>query len=225
MINVNKEIISFKEIPLLSENAGKSVLLLRHSYRESLQHGNLDPGLTAEGWEYAVECGTFLKGMKDVCFGASPRKRTIQTVQALIKGGELCEGEPLIATFPQLHDTAMFSPPEMLGVSIAENTLSQLLRTYYATGNAPSMIGLEEFAGGLADFLTGTEFGKKNVILATHDIVLIALLSFFRVYPFREEDWCGYVQGAFLYSDKNGQWTICYAVPDKATRKECKLFV
>ncbi|MBO5791934.1 MAG: histidine phosphatase family protein [Lentisphaeria bacterium] len=225
MINVNKEIISFKEIPSLSESAGKTVLLLRHSYRESLQNGNLDPGLTAEGWDYAVECGRFLKGMKEVCFGASPRKRTIQTVQALIKGGELCEEEPLIAKFPQLHDTAMFSPPEMLGVSVENNTLSQLLRTYYATGKAPSMIDLKDFAGGLADFLTGTEFEKKNVILATHDIILIALLSFFRVYPFQEEDWCGYVQGAFLYSDPNGQWTISYTVPDKETRKACRLFV
>ncbi|MBR7139816.1 MAG: phosphoglycerate mutase family protein [Lentisphaeria bacterium] len=225
MINVNKEIISFKEIPSLSESACKTVLLLRHSYRESLQNGNLDPGLTAEGWEYAVACGKLLKGMKNVCFGASPRKRTIQTVQALIEGGELCGEEPLIATFPQLHDTAMFSPPEMLGVSVADKTLSQLLRTYYTTGNAPSMIALKDFANDLADFLAGTEFGAKNVILATHDILLVALLSFFRVYPFHEEDWCGYVQGACLYSDKNGQWTISYTVPDKEMRKECKLFV
>jgi broad specificity phosphatase PhoE len=225
MINVNKKIISFKDIPSLSESVRKSVLLVRHSYRESLQNGNLDPGLTAEGWDYAVECGKFLKGMKDVCFGSSPRKRTIQTVQALVKGGELQTEEPLIAEYPQLHDTAMFSPPEMLGITIADNTISQRLHTYFSTGNEPSMVALKDFAGGLADFLTGTDFGKKNVILATHDILLIALLSFFRVYPFREDDWCGYVQGAFLYQDKNGQWTICYAVPDRETRQQYKLFV
>ena len=224
MIDVNKKIISFKEIPALSENASATILLLRHSYRESLQ-GGLDPGLTEEGWAYAVECGKLLKGLKDVCFGASPRKRTFQTVEAIIEGGELTNKGGVIVPFPQLHDTSLFSPPEMLGVSVADNTLSQLLREYFTTGKAPSMIGIKDYAGSLADFLTGTRFEKKNVILATHDIVLIALLSYFRVYPFCEKDWCGYVQGAFLYSDARGQWTICYTVPDKETRKACQLFV
>ena len=224
MIDVNKKIVSFKEIPALSENASATILLLRHSYRESLQ-GGLDPGLTEEGWAYAVECGKLLKGLKDVCFGASPRKRTFQTVEAIIEGGELPNKGGVIVPFPQLHDTSLFSPPEMLGVSVADNTLSQLLREYFTTGKAPSMIGIKDYAGSLADFLTGTRFEKKNVILATHDIVLIALLSYFRVYPFCEKDWCGYVQGAFLYSDASGQWTICYTVPDKETRKACQLFV
>ena len=224
MIDVNKKIVSFKEIPALSENASATVLLLRHSYRESLQ-GGLDPGLTEEGWAYAVECGKLLKGLKDVCFGASPRKRTFQTVEAIIEGGELPNKGGVIVPFPQLHDTSLFSPPEMLGVSVADNTLSQLLREYFTTGKAPSMIGIKDYAGSLADFLTGTRFEKKNVILATHDIVLIALLSYVRVYPFCEKDWCGYVQGAFLYSDARGQWTICYTVPDKVTRKACQLFV
>lgn len=224
MIDVNKKIVSFKEIPALSENASATILLLRHSYRESLQ-GGLDPGLTEEGWAYAVECGKLLKGLKDVCFGASPRKRTFQTVEAIIEGGELPNKGGVIVPFPQLHDTSLFSPPEMLGVSVADNTLSQLLREYFTTGKAPSMIGIKDYAGSLADFLTGTRFEKKNVILATHDIVLIALLSYFRVYPFCEKDWCGYVQGAFLYSDARGQWTICYTVPDKETRKACQLFV
>ena len=224
MIDINKKIVSFKEIPALSENASATILLLRHSYRESLQ-GGLDPGLTEEGWAYAVECGKLLKGLKDVCFGASPRKRTFQTVEAIIEGGELPNKGGVIVPFPQLHDTSLFSPPEMLGVSVADNTLSQLLREYFTTGKAPSMIGIKDYAGSLADFLTGTRFEKKNVILATHDIVLIALLSYFRVYPFCEKDWCGYVQGAFLYSDARGQWTICYTVPDKETRKACQLFV
>ena len=225
MFNVNKEIISFNEIPAIAEKSSKSVLLVRHSYRESLQNGNLDPGLTGEGWDYAVSCGRFLKGLKDVCFGASPRKRTFQTVQALIEGGELGPKESFIEAYPRLHDTSLFSPPEMLGVTVADNTLVPLLLKYYATGSAPSMIDLKDYASGLADFLTQTEFEKKNVILASHDIVLIAFLTYFKVYTFREDDWFGYVQGALLSSDSAGQWTIAYAVPDKENRKECKLFV
>jgi hypothetical protein len=113
----------------------------------------------------------------------------------------------------------------MLGVSVEEKTLPQLLRTYFTTGSAPTMIERQEYAVSLANFLTGTEFEKKNILLATHDIVLIALLSYFEVYPFHEGDWCGYIQGALLYSDKEEQWTICYVVPDKENRKECTLFV
>ena len=224
MYKVNREIISFKDIPAIADNSEKSVLLIRHSYRESLQNGNLDPGLTSEGWEYAVQCGTYLKSMKELCFGASPRKRTFQTVEAIIKGGELGE-ENTINPYPCLHDTAMFSPPEGLALSLENHTLPQLLKMYYSTGKAPTMIDLKDFAENLASFLTTTKFEKKNVILTTHDIILIALLTYFKVYPFREDDWCGYVQGAFFHQDQKGVWTISYAVPDKNNRPQCKLFV
>ena len=225
MLEVNREIISFKDIPAITENSNKSVLLIRHSYRASLENGNLDPALTSEGWKYAVECGSFLKGMKNVSFGSSPRRRTFQTIEAIIKGGELGDEESIIKPYPCLHDTAMFSPPEELALSLENRTLPQLLKTYYATGKAPTMIDLKDFAENLASFLTATEFEKKNVILASHDIILIALLTFYKVYPFREDDWCGYVQGAFFYQDQTGKWTIAYAVPDKDNRPKCKLFV
>ena len=117
MLNIHTEILSFTDVAQIAGNSEKSVLLIRHSYRESLQNGNLDPELTSEGWKYAVECGTFLKGMKEICFGASPRKRTFQTVEAIIKGGELGE-ENTIKPYPCLHDTAMFSPPEGLALSL-----------------------------------------------------------------------------------------------------------
>ena len=75
MLNVNRTIISFREIPDISEAAHKSRLLLRHSYRESLQGGNLDPGLTAEGWDYAVQWKTvwaqywdYPEGRRQQCF-------------------------------------------------------------------------------------------------------------------------------------------------------------
>lgn len=224
MLNINKEIVSFQEIPLITQHAEKSVLLVRHSFRESLENGNLDPGLTVKGWEYAVECGKYLKGIKDIALGSSPRKRTIQTIQALVKGGELGEELPIVP-YNALHDTAMFSPPEELYSAIENKTLPQLLKTYYSTGNASGMIGKKEFANSLLDFLTGTQFGKKNVLLASHDILLITLLLHFQVYPFRENDWFGYVQGVFLWQDQEGVWTISYAVPDKNNRELCQLFV
>lgn len=224
MLNVNREIISFKNIPHIADISKRSVLLLRHSYRESLLNGNYDPGLTAEGREFAEKCGTLLKGLKNVCFGASPRKRTIQTVKAIMKGADLGENN-YIAEYMQLHDTAMFSPPENLAIFIENGSLQLLLKEYFATGNAPAMINIKDFCDNLTDFLTADDFAKQNVILSTHDIILIALLSFFKVYPFAQNDWCGYVQGAFLYQDMSEKWTISYTVPDAENRELCKLFV
>ena len=221
IVNINKNIISFAETAEIAANSEKTVLLVRHSYRESLVNGNHDPGLTAAGWEYAVECGKFLKGMKNTCFGASARKRTMETVKGLISGAGFSATE--IVPCPLLHDTAMFSKPENLGIAIENGTIPALLKSYFTTGTAPGMGDIKEFAPDLAAFLTGN-FPCPNVILSTHDIVVVALLSFFKAYEFKQDDWCGYIQGAFLYQ-QNGIWNIAYCVPDKLNRPLTKLFV
>lgn len=221
MINIHKEMISFEDAAKLSAVSEQSVLLVRHSYRESLVNGNHDPGLTAAGYEYAVECGKFLKDMKNVCFGASSRKRTTETVKALISGAGFTASD--IVPCPVLHDTAMFSPPENLGIAIENGSIPSLLKSYFLTGTAPGMRDIKEYAPALLAFLTG-DFPYPNVILSTHDIVVVALLSFFKAWSFTAEDWCGYVQGAFLYR-QNGDWNIAYCVPDKLNRPQTPLFV
>ncbi|MBR2435562.1 MAG: phosphoglycerate mutase family protein [Lentisphaeria bacterium] len=224
MMIAEKEIVSFREIPALAAASRRSVLLIRHSYRESLQNGNFDPALTAEGRAYAVACGEALKGLNNVSYGASGRKRTIETVQCLIEGAQL-DPAGSIAVCPQLHDTAMFSPPEGLMDSLTDGTITKLLVDYYSTGNAPGMIPLETFANDLAGFLTGPGFQTRNVLFATHDIILVSLMTWFKVYPFVLDDWCGYLQGAFLTQNDNGDWTIRYAVPDLEKREPYQLFV
>lgn len=57
-----------------------------------------------------------------------------------------------------------------------------------------------------------------------HDIVIAVLLSALKVYDFKPDDWCGYVQGAFLYL-QNGTWNIAYSVPDVKNRPRTELFV
>ena len=221
MINVNQNIVSFNEAVKISEASDRSVLMVRHSYRESLVNGNHDPGLTAAGWEYAVECGKFLTGMKNVCFGASSRKRTVETVEALISGAKFTATD--IAHHPLLHDTAMFSKPENLGIAIENGDVPALLKSYFSTGEAPGMRPMKEFVPELLSLLCGS-FPCPNVILSTHDIVAVALLSSLHVYEFKPDDWCGYVQGAFLYQ-QNGMWNIAYCVPDTSNRPATKLFV
>ncbi len=223
MIHIHKEILSFSDLPEIAEGASKTVLLVRHSFRQSLQNGSHDPGLTPEGWDYAKECGAYLKGLKEVCFGSSIRKRTIETVQALIEGAGFEPSE--ITHYPVIYDTALFQTPEDLDITIDKGNIPVLLKQYFTTGQAERMIDLPEYHRRLLEFLTTTEFEKKNVILATHDIVTAALLLPLKVYPFHQDDWCGYVQGAALYQSADGDWTIGYIVPDKTKRKKHALFV
>ena len=49
-MNIIKEIISFEDAAKIANTSQQSVLLVRHSYRESLANGNHDPGLTSAGW-------------------------------------------------------------------------------------------------------------------------------------------------------------------------------
>ena len=221
-VQINKKIISFSEIPALAEESDKLVLMVRHSYRQSLQAGSLDPGLTEEGSAYARECGALLKGLHDTCYGSSARKRTVETVQNLMIGGGLEAGE--IAIYPEIYDCSLFVAPEVLEEIIADHTISGLLKSYFTTGKAPRMIDLAEYSSRLVDFLTGTVFPAKNVILATHDVVVASLLLPLNVYPFSLTDWCGYIHGALLYC-KNGIWTVAYAVPNAADRRKTALFI
>ena len=223
MLHIHKEILSFSDMPEIAAHSEKTVMLVRHSIRESLQNGSHDPGLTAEGREYARRCGTFLRGMNEVCFGSSFRKRSVETVQALIEGAgfELSE----IKLYPVIGDTAQFQRPEDLDITIDNGNIPALLKQYFTTGIAERMIPLPEYHKSLLRFLTTTEFGNRNVILASHDIVIAALLLPLNVYPFRQDDWCGYIQGAALYQSSNGDWTIGYIVPDKNTREKYTLFV
>jgi len=221
MICINEDILSFTDIALAAGTGSQSVLLVRHSYRESLVNGNYDPGLTAAGWNYAVACGTFLQGMKDLCFGASSRRRTVETVQGLMCGGRFKKQE----VFPLdiLRETAMFSKPENLEAAIDNGTLPATLDEYYSTGTARGMRPMQEYVADLLEVLTTTH-QAPNAIFCSHDIVLVALLKSLKVYNFVQDDWCGYIQGAFLCR-KNGSWSIAYVVPDKSNRKKHTLFV
>ena len=223
-MNIHPEIISFAEIPALAEKSRRSVLLLRHSIRESLVNGNYDPGLTAEGRKYAVDCGKLLTGLKDAGFGASPRRRTMETAQALIEGGNFQIPQE-IRSCPEIYDHSMFESPQALEQAIDNGTIPMLFHQYFATGKAEGMIDAELFVAGLLDFLTKSEFKTKNTILCTHDIVIVTLLYFSKVRLFTPDDWCGYVQGAALFQGNDDSWRLAYTVPDAASRQPYSLFV
>ena len=223
MIKANTDIISFNEIPALSEAAERSVFLVRHSMRESLKNGNLEPGLTPEGHSYAIECGRKLAGWQNVSYGASPRRRTMETMRDLIKGAGLPEAE--ITPCPAIYDAAMYNSEEDFSSFLEHHDVSAILKLYYSTGNAPGMVDLNEFSAKLITFLTQPRPGVKNLLLTSHDIVIVALLQTLGVRQFVLDDWCGYVHGAFLTQHSDGKWQAYYAVPDKENRKKYSLFI
>lgn len=218
---VHSEILSFSDMPLLAEKFDKTVLLLRHSMRKSLNHG-LDPGLTAEGRNYALRCGKLLTELADVSFGASPRKRTIETAQALQQGGKT--GDSPINIYTEIQDTALFTHPENLEIAIKSGKVPEILKEYFTTGKAPGTIGLADSSAKLLNFLTQTKFKTRNTILLSHDIICAALLLPQKVYPFKLDDWCGYIQGAALLIT-DGTCHLHYIVPSAEERQKSALFV
>ena len=218
---VHTEILSFRNMPLLAEKFDRTVLLLRHSMRETLNHG-LDPGLTAEGRNYALQCGKLLSGLADVSFGASPRKRTIETAQALQQGGKL--GNSGIAVYTEIQDTALFTRPENLEIAIKSGKVPEILKEYFTTGKAPGTLDLADYSEKLLNFLAGTKFRTRNTILLSHDIICASLLLPQKVYPFKLDDWCGYIQGAALLIT-DGTCHLYYIVPSAENRQKSALFV
>ena len=51
---INKNPVPLGTIPAIADKAARTVLLVRHSIRESLRAGSVDPDLTPEGAELAM---------------------------------------------------------------------------------------------------------------------------------------------------------------------------
>ena len=228
-VHIIPETLSFSQIPVLAEKSSRTVLLARHSIRESLVGRKPEEStglrLTPEGEKLAMDCGRILQAMaKEAFFMASPTVRTRQTAQKIIEGGNFIHKE--VKDCQDISDTVLFYDPAIPFRAVQENRAHLLLDEYFRTGNAPGFLSLEYAARKLFHFLTETNFPSSQTILITHDVLIVTLLSGFKVYPFTLEDWCGYLQGAVLFKDaENGQWSMAYAVPDLSKREKFKLFI
>ena len=216
------KILSFPEVVERSREAERTVLLLRHSMRRSLTPEDMDPGLTPDGALYAEECGKLIAGMDDICFGSSPRRRCVETVECLMRTGNY--GAKDIASCPEIIDDSLFENDRQLTEAVAKGIVHELAHSYFTTGAAPGMLNLADVHKNLLDYLTRTEFPERNVLLSTHDIVVTSLLIPLQVYPFVPDDWCGYIHGAALFL-QNGKWQAAYTAPEGENRRRCAFFV
>lgn len=222
-IAVNRSPVFFGDIAAIARGSVRTVLMVRHSIRESLRAGSVDPALTPEGKALARRCGQLLSGLGDVSFGASPRQRTRETARCLLEGGKF--GKRDVRDFPEIGDLTIFSRPVDFEAMLRTHNTELVMRDYFASGHANGLKDMPLFAGQLLNFLTGTRFGSPCTVLVSHDVLAMAILSALGVRTFTLDDWCGYLHGVLLAQDEKGGWTAAYAVPDYDAGKKYSLFV
>ncbi len=223
-IAVNREPVLFGRIPALADGSDRTVLVLRHSIRESLRAGSVDPDLTPEGAALAMRSGRLLSGLgDDVFFAASPRTRTRRTAQCMIEGGGFPQRE--VRDCPELGDLTIFSCPVNFEAMLRTRNTEKVMREYYSTGHAEGLKDMRPFAEELLAFLTETRFPAARTVIVSHDVLAMVILSALGVRTFQIEDWCGYLHGVLLTRGRDGVWTAAYAVPDYDAGKKHRLFV
>ena len=223
-IAVNPEPVPFGSIPSIADDSVRTVLVVRHSIRESLRADSVDPDLTPEGAELARRGGRLLAGLGgDVLFGASPRKRTRNTALRMMEGGGF-PSRP-VREYPELGDLTIFSRPVDFEAMLRTRNTEAVMREYFSTGRAEGLKDMRPFAAELLEFLTETPFPAARMVLVSHDVLAMSILSALGVRAFSVDDWCGYLHGVLLTLDRNGGWTSAYAIPDYDTGRIHRLFV
>ena len=223
-IQVNPDPVLLGNIPMLANCSARTILMVRHSIRESLRAGSVDPDLTPEGAELATRCGHLLAGLgENVLFGASPRRRTRNTALCLMKGGGFPPQN--VRECPELGDLTIFSSPVDFEVMLRTRNTEKVMREYFSTGHADGLKDMRLFAGELLHFLTETPFPAARAVFVSHDVLAMSILSALGVRTFSIDDWCGYLHGILLTQDCGGAWTASYAVPDYDAGKTHRLFV
>ena len=223
-IAVNREPVLLGSIPALADASDRTVLVVRHSIRESLRAGSVDPDLTPEGAELAIRCGRLLSGLgEDVSFAASPRTRTRRTAQCMMEGGGFPHRD--VRDCPELGDLTIFSSPVDFEAMLRTRNTEKVMREYFSTGHAEGLKDMRPFAAELLSFLTGTPFPASRTVIVSHDVLAMTILSALKVRMISIEDWCGYLHGILLTRGRDGIWTASYAVPDFDAGKRHRLFV
>jgi len=222
-VKVNPVPVLFGAVPSLAERSVRTVLMVRHSIRESLRAASVDPALTPEGGELARRSGKLLSGLGNVSFGASPRRRTRETAQCLIEGGAFRPQD--IRDTPELGDLTIFSRPVDFEAMLRTHNTENVMREYFSTGHADGLKDLRPFAAQIMAFLTEKHSDAPCDVFVSHDVLAMAVLTALGVRTFSIDDWCGYLHGILLTRDGDGVWTAAYTLPDYDSGKKYRLFV
>ena len=222
-IRTNPSPVLYSAIPALAEKSARTVLMVRHSIRESLRALSIDPVLTPEGKELARRCGKLLSGLGDVSFGASPRRRTRDTARCLIEGGGFRAND--IRDCPEIGDMTIFQHEVDFEAMLRTHNTENVMREYFSTGHAEGLKDMRPFGAQILTFLTSEVFRTPRSVFVSHDVLAMAALGALGVRTFSNDDWCGFLHGILLSRDADGVWTAAYAIPDFDEGKKYRLFV
>ena len=222
-IRINPAPVLYSAVPALAEKSARTVLMVRHSIRESLRALSIDPVLTPEGEELARRCGTLLSGLGDASFGASPRRRTRDTASCLMEGGDFPMRD--IRDCPEISDMTIFQHEVDFEAMLRTHNTENVMREYFSTGHAEGLKDMRPFGAQILEFLTGDVFDTPCSIFVSHDVLAMAALGALGVRSFSNDDWCGFLHGILLTRDADGIWTAAYTLPDYDAGKKFRLFV
>lgn len=223
-VRANSEPVLYSAIPALARRSARTVLMVRHSIRESLRAFSVDPALTPEGRELARRCGKLLSGLgDDVSFGASPRERTRDTARCLIEGGGFRPDD--IRDCPEIGDLTIFSHEVDFEAMLRTHNTENVMREYFSTGHAKGLKDMHPFGTQIAGFLMGNVFDARCSVFVSHDVLIMAALAALGVRGFSNDDWCGFLHGILLTRDADDIWTAAYTLPDYDVGKKFRLFV
>ncbi len=223
-IRIDRSPVFYSAIPALADKSARTVLMVRHSIRESLRALSVDPALTPEGEDLARRCGKLLSGLGgNISFGASPRKRTRDTARCLIEGGGFRTGD--IRDCPEIGDLTIFSREVDFEAMLRTHNTENVMREYFSTGHAEGLKDMRPFGAQITEFLIGNVFDSPCSIFVSHDVLIMAALAALGVRGFSNDDWCGFLHGILLTRDADGVWTAAYTLPDFDAGKKFRLFV
>ena len=223
-VRINSTPVLYSAIPAFTDHSVRTVLMVRHSIRESLRAYSVDPALTPEGEALARRCGKLLSGLgNDVSFGASPRRRTRDTARCLIEGGGFRAQD--IRDCPEIGDLTIFSREIDFEAMLRTHNTENVMREYFSTGHAEGLKDMHPFGTRILEFLTGDVFDTPCSVFVSHDVLAMAALAAIGVRGFSNDDWCGFLHGILLTRDADGVWTAAYTLPDYDVGKKYRLFV
>lgn len=207
---------AFREIA--TTTPGRAILLMRHAERPKIEEN--DPsfgqnlGLTEAGIRTAKLYGERLAGIKNCRYGASPMRRTRKTARLVAAGMGVEDAD--IFDAPKAGIRGLWvEDPDRLHASYRKESSAVYTDRYFRDGYAEGYHPISEGTARMFAWLTQTDFGGDCTVIVSHDVFIAAFLQGLGVRTFSSQNWVGYLQGAGLAQNHDGQWEAFYCVPDK----------
>ncbi len=180
-------------------------LLLRHAHRSAIPYGILgnDAELTDRGRTEAKELGNMLQSFCLGTLASNAIGRCIETARMIAIGhGDTSTEvsiEMRLANFGVFVRDRQLAEPQLLNLGVQEWVRRQLLEPSQLQGMIDTSVGVKS----LFDLLHPVGLPNLNLYV-THDAIVAAFTGFLCNRGFRLNEWPSYLEGVFLWKEKEG---------------------